>query len=125
MFMDWFKKVKESCAQSGHLREALNHIGKVLTHCPQDEDGLWINKKAAEILNEREMDDLRKGFYEALAYPDEVQSSDSKATLEKERSAKYEELADKTENAGFARLAQTLKDVAKAYSNMVKLFALE
>lgn len=125
MFMDWFKKVKESCAQSGHLREALNHIGKVLTHCPQDEDGLWINKKAAEILNEREMDDLRKGFYEALAYPDEVQSSDSKATLEKEMAAKYRGFADQTENAGFSRLAETLKDVSNAYSDMAKYLGRE
>lgn len=124
-FGEWFQKVKESCTQSGHLRNALYHIGKVLTNCPPDENGLWINKKAAEILNKRKLDDLRKGLYNALAYPDEVQTSDSKATLEKEMAAKYRGFADQTENAGFSRLAETLKDVSNAYSDMAKYLGRE
>ena len=61
-FKSWLQRVKNICTETGHLEVALITTGEVLIHCPPDDDGLWINRMVAEALNDRDAEDMRRGF---------------------------------------------------------------
>ncbi len=58
----WFDEVKANCSESGHLKIAMQEIGKVLFYSPEDPDGLWIHRSAAAVLNAKDAADLRLGY---------------------------------------------------------------
>src|SRR5205823_4084873 len=58
----WLNKVKEICAESGHLKIAMQQVGEVLFYSPPDPDGLWIHEAVATVLNNRDADEIRRGY---------------------------------------------------------------
>ncbi|MCI5225473.1 MAG: hypothetical protein D3918_02155, partial [Candidatus Electrothrix sp. AX2] len=114
-FSNWLHQVKDLCAKSGHLGVAFNNIGKVLIHCPADDCELWINKIVANALNARDADEMRNGFYSGLFCSRGVYTIDPTGKPERELAEKYRQQAEDVENAGFHRLAATLRDLAKSY----------
>ena len=114
-FISWFQRVKTLCIESGHLDIALYEIGKVLIHSPIDSNGLWINRTVAEELNSRDMEEMRKGFHIGFYNSRGVHSIDPSGKDEKELATQFRQKADKVENAGFQRLAISLRDLAKSY----------
>lgn len=114
-FRNWIEKVKVSCAESGHLEPALIHIGEVLLYAPQDEDGLWIHRAAADALNSRDSEKMRRGFHSASFSSRGVHWVDPTAKPEKELADRYRQKAEDVENANFHRLARTLRDLSEIY----------
>ena len=114
-FRNWIEKVKVSCAESGHLEPALIHIGEVLLYAPQDEDGLWIHRAAADALNSRDSEKMRRGFHSASFSSRGVHWVDPTAKPEKELAERYRQKAEDVENANFHRLARTLRDLSEIY----------
>src|SRR5690606_25276322 len=114
-FRNWIEKVKVSCAESGHLEPALIHIGEVLLYAPQDEDGLWIHRAAADALNSRDSEKMRRGFHSASFSSRGVHWVDPTAKPEKELADRYRQKAEDVENANFHRLARTLRDLSETY----------
>lgn len=113
----WLESVKVTCIKSGHLEVALTHVGQVLFHCPPDPDGqLWIDCAAAEVLNSRDTDEMRNGFATAIINSRGVHSVDPSGKPELELSAKYRKQAEEAEDAGYQRLAVTMRDVADFYT---------
>ncbi len=117
---EWLKSVKELCKESGHLEVALTHVGNVLTHCPPDPDGFWINRGAAEALNAKDADEMRNGFAIAILNSRGVHWVDPSGKPEMELSAKYKKQAEDAENAGYQRLAITMRGLADSYANEAK-----
>lgn len=110
----WYNEAKKLTEKSGHLEIALQTLGQVLINVPPDQNGLWIDKSAAEILNRKEADEVRRGYYTALINSRGVYTyTAGKEELELAQS--YYEKADKAENLGFHRLAKTLRDLARSY----------
>lgn len=116
-FIHWLESVKATCAESGHIEVALKHVGNVLIHCPPDTDGLWINHTAAEALNARYADEMRNGFSLAVFNSRGVHWVDPSGKPELELSEKYKKQAEDVENAGYQRLASTLRQLADSYAN--------
>jgi len=114
-FREWLDKVKESCAESGHLEVALTHVGHVLIYCPQDPQGLWINHAVAETLNAKDADDMRNGFSSELFNSRGVHWIDPTGKPERELAEQYRQRAEDIENAGYQRFAATLKILAEGY----------
>ena len=114
-FTNWLQAVKASCTESGHLGVALSHIGDVLIHSPADPSGLWIHHAIAAALNDRDVDGMRHGFGIGIINSRGVHWVDPSGTQERELAGKYRQQAEEVENAGYWRLAETLKDVAKDY----------
>lgn len=114
-FTDWLKKVKLLCEESGHLKVALNKIGKVLIRTPADPDGLWIHRTVAAALNDLLAVELRNGFrtgtYNSRVFHRVGPTSKSERDLAELFRSKAEEI----ENAGFHRLAVTMRDLADLY----------
>ncbi|MBA7617703.1 hypothetical protein ES703_25019 [subsurface metagenome] len=116
-FTQWLESVKAICIESGHVEVALTHVGNVLIHCPPDPDGLWINRAAAEALNARDAEKMRNGFSLAIFNSRGVHTVDPSGKPELELSEKYKKQAEDVENAGYQRLASTLRELAESYTN--------
>lgn len=114
-FRLWLESTKVACAESGHVEVALTHVGNVLIYCPADPDGLWIDRVAAETLNSKDAEEMRNGFRLGIINSRGVYWVDPTGKPERELAAKYRQQADDVENAGYQRLAATLRDLAESY----------
>jgi hypothetical protein len=115
-FIQWLESTKATCTESGHTEVALTHVGNVLIHCPPDPDGLWINRAVAEALNAKDAEKMRNGFSTAIFNSRGAHSVDPSGKPELELSAKYRKQAEDVENAGYQRLATTLRALAEWYT---------
>ena len=112
---DWLKTVCESARESGHLEVALTDVGHVLFHSPADPDGLWVNHGVAELLNERDSDDMRAGYRTEAYNSRGVHWVDPAGAPERELARAYRAKAEAVENAGYQRFAATLRQLADSY----------
>ena len=114
-FSSWLQRVKEICAESGHIEVALINIGEVLIHSPADTGGLWINGTVAEALNARDAEDMRDGYRTGVYNSRGVHCVDPTGKPERELAEQFRQKAEDVENAGFQRLAVTLRGLAEGY----------
>jgi len=115
--VQWLESVKAACSDSGHIEVALSHVGNVLIHCPPDPDGLWIQRAAAEVLNAKDAEIMRRGFSLAVFNARGVHTVDPNGKPELELAEKYNKQAEEVENVGYQRFASTLRELAKSYTN--------
>jgi len=109
----WMNAVKD--ADSGHLEVALHQAGSVLIHCPADSDGLWMHRSVAEVLNREDMAELRRGYSLAIYNSRGAHFVDPTGKPERQLAHKYDQQAEDIENAGYHRLAATLREGAEFY----------
>ena len=114
-FNRWLDEVTTICMESGHLDVALRSIGSVLVHAPDDPDGLWIHKTIAEALNNPDTDYMRNGYRVGIYNSRGVHWVDPTGRPERELADQFREKAGQVENAGFHRLAQTLRSLGDGY----------
>ena len=114
-FKNWVRRVKEISTESGHLEVALTHIGQVLIHCPEDTDGLWINRTVAKELNAQDAEIMRGGYQIAWFNSRGAYWVDPTGNQERDLAEKFRKKANDVENAGFWRLAANLKRLAERY----------
>ncbi|MFW5487947.1 MAG: hypothetical protein ACNI3A_05985 [Desulfovibrio sp.] len=115
-FTEWLQRVKDICTESGHLDVALIHVGHILIHTPPDPTGLWIHRTVADALNAREADKMRRGFSTGKYNSRGVYTVDPTGKPERELAEQYLSKAEEIENAGFHRIAVTLRELAKSYN---------
>jgi hypothetical protein len=114
-FKMWLQRVKDVCLETGHLEVALIKIGEVLIQAPADPDGLWIHRAVAKALNDRDADDIRRGFSTGTYNSRGVHWVDPTGKPEKELAEQFRRKAEDVENAGYQRFAVTLRDLAHGY----------
>ncbi|MBS1992705.1 MAG: hypothetical protein JSS83_19435 [Cyanobacteria bacterium SZAS LIN-3] len=115
-FRHWLAKTREIAADSGHLSVALTHVGCVLYYSPKDPNGLWIDRSIAEALNDKTADKLRTGFVQQIFNSRGVHWVDPSGQQERELSEQYQGKAEDVENAGYQRLATSLRALAESYA---------
>jgi len=114
-FADWLNGVEEIAKASGHYDVAMIQLGYVLVNAPEGSDGLWIHPVIAEAMNDRERTSLRDGYSTGIRNSRGVHWVDPEAKPEKALAEKYRQRAEDVENAGYQRLATTLREVAASY----------
>jgi len=114
-FNEWLLRVKTLCTESGHLEVALISLGQVLIHAPSELDGLWIHPAVAEALNGRDAEDMRSGFRTGTYNSRGVHWVDPTGQPERDLAEDFRRKAEAVENAGFQRLAVTLRGLAEGY----------
>lgn len=124
-FTKWLQGVKASCTESGHLEVALNNIGEVLIHTPEDQNGLWINRVVAAALNDRDAEDMRNGFRTGTCNSRGVHWVDPTGKPEKALAEQFRVKAEEAENGGFQRFAVTLRDLADGYDKEAERIIFE
>jgi len=111
----WLVAVKKECSDTGHLEIAMTMLGHSLIHVPQDPDGLWIHRSAAAVLNGKDAGDMRNGFRTELFNSRGAHWVDPTGKPERELAEKCLGQAEAVENAGYHRLATTLRELADSY----------
>ena len=124
-FSSWLQQVKEICTGSGHLEVALINVGEVLIHCPSDTNGLWINHTVADALNAIDAEDMRRGFSTGLFNSRGVHWVDPTGKPERELAEHYRQKAEDVENAGYQRLAVTLRGLSESYDREAERIVAE
>ena len=124
-FTEWLQRVKAICSESGHLEVALINIGEVLIHSPADPSGLWIHRATAEALNDRDTGDMRDGYRTGVYNARGVHWVDPTGKSEKELADQFRHKAEEVENAGFQRLAVTLRSLADGYKHEAERIIFE
>ena len=114
-FRAWLAEVRSLCQASGRLEVALVQAGEVLIHVPPDATGLWIDRAVAEALNARDAQDLRNGFRTGLFNSRGAHWVDPTGGPERALAEEYRVKADAIEDAGYSRLAVSLREIANAY----------
>jgi hypothetical protein len=115
-FNSWLDRVKKLSEASGHLNVALLQIGELMIYSPPDPDGLWMNRVIAKALNERDADYLRRGFVNGTYNSRGVHYVDPTGKPERELAAENRRKAEEIENAGFQRIAVTMRGIADGYN---------
>ena len=111
----WLDSVKQECSETGHLEIAMTMTSQVLIHVPADPEGLWIHRAAAAALNAKDAEDLRNGFRTQLYNSRGVHWVDPTGSPERELASGYLTQAEAVDDAGFHRLAATLRGLAASY----------
>ncbi len=114
-FRQWLHRTKKICVETGHLEVALIHVGQVLFYCPPDPQGLWIDKAAADALNNTDAEEMRSGFRTEIYNSRGFHRVDPTGKPERELAKEYRQKADQVENASYQRLAATLRKLAESY----------
>jgi hypothetical protein len=114
-FDSWITRVKEISNETGHLEVAMINVGEVLIHTPPDKDGLWINRRVATAMNESDAGSLRDGFRTGIWNSRGAHVVDPTGAPELELANKYKDMGDAAENAGYQRLAVTLRSLQDSY----------
>lgn len=114
-FTAWLSSVEVTLKASGHYDVAMTQLGDVLVNAPEGPDGLWIHPTIAEAMNDRERASLRAGHGTGIRNSRGFHIVDPEAKPERALAVKYRKQADEVENAGYQRLATTLRDVATSY----------
>lgn len=115
VFAEWLTTMEEIVKASGHYDVAMIQLGDVLVNSPEGPDGLWIHPVIAEAMNNRERSSLRDGYRTGIYNSRGVHTVDPEAKPERALAEKYRQRADQVENAGYQRLATTLRGVADSY----------
>jgi hypothetical protein len=111
----WMNAVKESCAESGHLKIAMQEVGKVLFYAPPDPEGLWIHQSVARVLNAKDSGDIRQGYGIEIFNSRGAHFVDPEGKPERELANHYRKQAEEVELRGYHRLAIVLREAAASY----------
>lgn len=113
--VQWLERVKQISKETGHYEVSMINVGEVLYYTPEDSDGLWINRVVAECLDERSADDMRSGFRTRIFNERGMHWVDPTGAPERKLAEEWRAKANAIEQEGFARFADTLRDVAASY----------
>ena len=116
-FDSWFERVAESSKETGHSYPILRVIGKVLINAPAGKDGLWIELKVAEFLNQRELDEVRGAYKLAVYNSRGVHWVDPEAKPEIKLSEEYQSKSEAIDLLGLQRFSRTLREISESYSS--------
>lgn len=113
-FRAWITKARRITEETGHGEITQIEIGKVLTHAPQDPNGLWIHKAVAAVLDEGATGRMRFNFMLALKNQRGVHSF-SHGAQERILAQGYREKAEALEMEGFIYFATMMRELADQY----------
>jgi hypothetical protein len=119
----WLNEVKKSCTETGHLKIALQEIGKVLFYSPADPDGLWLHRSVAAVLNTKDAGDIRIGYGIEIFNSRGAHFVDPEGKPERELAEHYRKRAEEVEMNGYHRLAITLREAAASYEGEAEQLA--
>ncbi|MBN2529922.1 MAG: hypothetical protein JXR76_26265 [Deltaproteobacteria bacterium] len=116
----WFENAVKLLKEDDRLEVGLQSLGKVLIHSPADPSGLWIHKDIAEIMNQADMEELRRGYSNALFNLEGYHFVEADGERELKLADEYEQQAKALMDEGFQRLSTTLKELSEQYRRDAK-----
>ncbi|NLV75334.1 MAG: hypothetical protein GXY52_11745 [Chloroflexi bacterium] len=114
-FQSWYSTAIQICKESNYMVEAMTALGGVLTYVPEDPSGFWINRAVASVLDTELCEALCSRFIFKKRSSLGVHFVDPTGESERELANYYSDLAIKTREASFFRLAVKLDLLAEHF----------
>lgn len=92
--MEWVTRVRRSCAELGRERIADECIGKLFSHAPVGEDGVWPGEAVRDVMDDLRSEDISIGAYRGLYNARGVHWRREGGGQERELANKYRTWAD-------------------------------
>jgi hypothetical protein len=93
----------------------MNHLGQVLFYTPPNSSGLWIHQSVAELLDEKDNENIRKGYAIAVFNSRGVYTVDPSGEPERQLACSWRQKAEEIEKLGYIRFATCLREIADSY----------
>ena len=115
-FKRWVLEVRRLAAESDRVAATDVTIGEWLSDCQPAGDGTWPPSVIAEVLDDEQLEDVRRGFYTGVLNNRGVTSRgmEEGGTQERALAARFRERATAVA-LRFPRLAEALDSIAKHY----------
>ena len=110
----WISDVIKIAKENDREEVALMTIGHLLYYTKKDEDGFWIDRNVAEILNKEENEIMRRGYSTKAFNAVGVINIDKEGTAWLNLEQKWKERAEACQE-GYFRFANTLKKLAQTF----------
>ncbi len=121
-FNEWLSEARRITEKTGHGIIGQIYIGKVLTHAPADQNGLWIHEAVAEALNGKDTKEMRSGFTTEISNQRGVHGFTA-GKEERELAQQNRDKAEALEAKGFSRFATAMRELANQYERDADLQA--
>ena len=118
-FNDWINEARRITEETGHGEVAQSQIGHILTHAPDDPDGLWIHEAVAKVLNGRDAEEMRSGFTTELFNQRGVYSYTA-GRKERELAQLNRDKAEALDAKGYSRFAAAMREFAEGYERQAE-----
>lgn len=115
----WFDEMKKLAEEKDRLEVSLLHFGQVLYYSPESEDGFWIDKSVAEILNRDDADVIRRGYAVQAFNSVGVVHWDSEGKVWLNLEEKWNRRIESTDPKYF-RIIKMLRDIAEDFHNQAQ-----
>lgn len=113
---NWYTNMKKISKNSDRLEVGLSNFGGVLYYAPKDENGFWIDKNVAEILNQEDAGVVRDGFYTETYNSLGTINLDSEGSEYVNKAKEYSEKTNEADEEGFVRLAHEMRKLSDRYT---------
>lgn len=117
LLLNWFNKVKELAMMEDVYAITMNYCGKLFFHSPKAEDGFFINRDIAELIESETDDAIRSGYEVEAINSRGVHIVDPTGQEEFRIEQQYIEQAKMSEREGFIRLGDSLRSIARSFRN--------
>lgn len=111
---EWFDKSVEIAKENDRLEVALMSIGHVFFYAKEDQDGFWIDRNIAEILNRDKNEEVRRGYSTQAFNSLGVVNVDKEGKVCLKEEEKWRKRADLCQTKYF-RFANTLRELADTF----------
>lgn len=114
-FKSWVDAVKIQANVDKRYEITMQEIGKVFYYYPLSEEGLWLPKEAAEVIDGKDAEDIRVGYALEIYNSRGVHTIDPEGKDEIALSEKWKKRAEVAENEGYPRFGAKLREVSESY----------
>lgn len=112
--IEWFVTMKDLATQKNRLAVALNCFGHVLFYAKSDEDGFWIDRSVAQLLNQEDSEEIRRGYSVEAFNSLGVVNVDEEGSAWRKEEEKWRTRVTETEKEYF-RFANALRGIAENF----------
>lgn len=114
-FTNWVDAVKSQANVDKRYKITMQEIGKVFYYYPESDDGLWLPKDVAEVIDGKDAEDIRTGYALEIYNSRGVHWIDPEGKPEMALSEKWKKRAEVAENEGYPRFGAKLREVSESY----------
>lgn len=111
----WIDETLELATKEKRISSAKLFVGHLLYHTPSDNDGFWIDKTVAKILNSFTNSDMLKGYESEVINSRGVYKVDTTGKTENALGNKWKKRAEELRSQNFPLFADKVDSIASFY----------
>ncbi len=116
-FLSFISEARRLCREADRFVICDQTIGQILAHAPADPDGIWPFEPARNILDQPELEEMRRGFCIGVLNKREVTSRgpDEGGDQERDLASRYHNSYARSVRSSYPNVAATFDEIARSY----------